>query len=578
MAAIVTLFVWWPFLTGQRVDNHALDWSFRSNYTSYAVTSFRDYGEIPYWVTENDYKQVRLRHRFSFFANPETEVFAPLTWLYLLLPFSLAVRVDLVLHLLLGVFGVAIAGRRLVGKPHLLPSLLVTLLVLCNGAVIAHTVAGHLQFRSFCFFPLVFGLLLGGVAAKSHRSRLLYCATGGALLAIAFYEGNAHLLLHFLFFLCLYFTVHALLRPQERRGAIHAVAITLLTFVGLAAYKLLPAAVALRGYRASYFSAFPDVGSLVHSLFVPTESALRRGGMDLGHHEATSYLGVLGVLAVLVGIARFARPTAQLLLCASVLLTLSLRDPAAIAAKLSLFSSQGAFGRMRLVGLLCLGLCSFYGWQALVNGARRRGRRTYTIVIVFVALLVGAFAVDLRLNAMDAYLDRFAGAPWPELHRARVVAPRLRSTVGSCRLKVAAHGVNWFRFEYSGAGCLSRFCQFRLVAQRPATRVPLRVSGEAVGASEAEQFAVIPTGQSGRFELRYASRSLAVGKWTSLITGILLLVIWGGRLRRYRSAVRGCEASTEVNSAKEGIGPRALRAIAGSPGRRRAARSPESAP
>ncbi|MFN2443619.1 MAG: glycosyltransferase 87 family protein, partial [Thermoanaerobaculia bacterium] len=172
-------------------------------------------GDLPLWNPWNGGGEPWL-------ANPQTGVFYPPAWLFLVLPFSLAYSVFLILHLAILGWGAWTLFRRWAAEG---PALTAAIALMLSGPVFSLLDINN-NLTSFSWLPLVFRL-----AAEREEKRTAgpLCALIGAL-ALAFLGGEP-----------LYAAIGALatlaiLLPRDWRGAIVAGAGS----AALTAVQLLP--------------------------------------------------------------------------------------------------------------------------------------------------------------------------------------------------------------------------------------------------------------------------------------------------------------------------------------------------
>jgi hypothetical protein len=101
----VVVAVWGPFLASSRVDDKSLDWTFRADYVGYELNAIFNDDELPYWVTDDRFEQLRAKGVHDFFANPETDVISLITPFAKVGGLLAAVKISLVLYLGIGVRG-----------------------------------------------------------------------------------------------------------------------------------------------------------------------------------------------------------------------------------------------------------------------------------------------------------------------------------------------------------------------------------------------------------------------------------------------------------------------------------------
>ena len=125
--------VWWPFLHSARVNNHASDWNYRTDYTGYTLHAILDERDFPFWVTSRRFEQLRVKGVHDFFANPETDVLSPLTLLARPFGYFAALKITLLLYLAVGVYGCRCLLRAFGTRASPVATLLLALLGFCTA-------------------------------------------------------------------------------------------------------------------------------------------------------------------------------------------------------------------------------------------------------------------------------------------------------------------------------------------------------------------------------------------------------------------------------------------------------------
>jgi hypothetical protein len=317
LSLALLLVIWWPFLSTATFNAGQADWRYRANYMSYTVKSLFTYGQIPFWATAPHYHQLWSPDAHGFFSNPETEVISPYVPLYAVLDFGTAVRVSLLLHLVIGVAGLY-ALLAFLGARHWSIVALCAVLVYGSGFFVRHVLVGHLQFVSYTYFPAALWLYLRAL----HSSRLTRAAwaslfASGLAVALAYYEGNIHLVIQFLFVLALVAAFTALLSPGARVHAFTTAAGLIVSFFLLAAFKLLPGIAEYGGYRPNDMNTYRSVRQFVDNVLYCLPSPPWPVPHELGF-----YLGIPGAVIVTIGLLNIRKSTLPLVATAFLFLIL----------------------------------------------------------------------------------------------------------------------------------------------------------------------------------------------------------------------------------------------------------------
>jgi hypothetical protein len=541
-AAVVA--VWGPFLASARVNNGLSDWAYRTNYVAYGLNAIFSDHQLPYWATNPDFEQYRMKGVHDFFANPETDVLSLVTPLAKIWDVLTAVKIAVVACLALGVWGCRRLLVVLGGAAGLLPLLIASLLALCNGAFVGHILAGHTQFMATATFPLTLALMLEAFdPALRAATRCLRACLSGALLAMAYYSGAAHPLFYFILgfgVLVPLFTV--LVAPRRFLVVVPSALLVGVSFVALAAWKLLPGVVDFSGYQCNYHGVYASFHDFATELVIPW-SPVGHGY----HHETNFYVGWIGVGLLTFAILglRDRRSIPLLLACFAMASLMFLKGDSRVFS-LPLIRTQGAFQRLRFVLIQGVAVVAATQIQSIVTWIRRRPRRSVRVgVVAVLAALSVCFAFDLWRTAVRhqvnaGCLDRPPQAKGPFDSAPELVPVDRRST----RVEVGRVKANQFEYEYwtSRGGPAS----LRAPSLRASPRAPhLKLAGDGEIVMRDGILTVNVTGAHGRFVLSFAD---PLTSWSLTVTllGLLGLAALGlvarraGRVRaRPPEAVQG---------------------------------------
>ncbi len=355
----VVLTVWWPFFRASRVDNHAGDWLIRAHYLRYELNALLHDRQLPLWVTSPLYEQPRAAGVHELFANPETDVLSLTTLFAIRGGLLRGTKLALAIYLAAGALGARRLVRALTGQASVsfLAPLLLALLALCNGSLVAKAVVGHVQFLSMALFPLALALMVESWdAGLLPRARLFRAALCGALLAVAYYAGNTHPLLHFLLvFPGLFSLLSLLVRPADARIIVPGSLVLVGSFLGVAAFKLLPGVLAFRGYKAAYVVSYSGWWNLVRHLVLHWKKNPAGGDFP---HELNLYVGYFGVAVLLLALTRWSGKARTLPVIALAVAVLALTKDGDVLQRLPLLRTQGVFARFGVQALLAIAVAA----------------------------------------------------------------------------------------------------------------------------------------------------------------------------------------------------------------------------
>lgn len=537
VTAVVAL-VWLPFLRSPRVNDESGDWTFRTDYTAYALHAIFSDHQLPFWVTHPRFEQLRMPGVHDFFANPETDVLSGLTVLARLLPYLGAVKALLVLYLAVGVYGAQRLVRALSGHASAPATLLLSLIVLCNGSYLAHVLVGHVQFMSLALFPLSLALLVEAGAAKvSFAQRLLLGGGAGALLAVAFYGGNTHPLVHFVtLFVAGFSVVSALLGPRSSARTLFAGGVAGAAFVAFAAWKLVPAYADFEGYRADYVIRYDGWRELVRNLV--TDYSHATGSEP---HEQNAYIGWAAVGFLVLAVTGWNRRTVPLVLVLLPLPIVMFAHEGDHLLTLPLLRTQGAVCRLVLPILFGLAVAAAVRLNDVLARARRgessRAFVVYPLLWLLALGLAGKVAKDLHANVLGSVAHAcrqpvpVAKGPFDASPAFTAAHPRRATVIAQ------APTANAFAYTYTQQGDPIR--PELLVARelpRSGDRPHLTLVGDGTLTEYEGYLAVRPSRPQGRFELRFSDprvqRGLVITVLATLGWIVLSVRAWRARKRR----------------------------------------------
>jgi hypothetical protein len=528
---LVVVAVWGPFLASTHVDDASMDWTFRTDYVGYELNALVHDHQFPFWVTDGRFEQLRAKGIHDFFANPETDVLSVITPLAELWGLLAAVKVALIGYLALGVWGCRRLLALLAGKADMLPLLLASLMVLCNGAFAAHILHGHTQFLAMATFPLALAFSFEAFdPALRAAKRSFRACLAGAVLAMDYYSGATHPLFYFL--LCCVvlvplFTV--LLQPKRYRVVLPAAAIVGVSFLVLAAFKLLPGLVDFGDYRANYSLAYDGWSDFARNFVIPWVPV---PGRQL-QHETNIYVGWVGVgvlsMAVLGIRERWCRPL--LLACLATAWMMFLKSDSHLLT-LPLLRTQGVPTRLRFVLIMIVAIIAATQIQRLLAWERVSRRRWLRIGVSLVLLgMSGVLAFDLsRTNVLRhvaiGCLDAEPRSTGPyDLAPDLVPVDRRVATV-----KVDVVEANEFSYEFtmrSGSPALLRAPGLPMSPRPP----HLRLVGDGELTTKDGALAVRVRAPHGHFVLRFYDPVMYWGLAISSV-GLLGLIGFGVALAR----------------------------------------------
>jgi hypothetical protein len=289
IAALVTSsgFCWPVF---RDIENFGLgDWDQHFFYHGVGRKAVVEFGQVPGWNPYYFGGTVCL-------ANPQSRVFAPGFTLVCTLGVAAGLKLDIMLHLAVGLAGAYFLGRRLgLGRPAAMVTSMVAAL---NGAYFWNLAVGHTWFLSVCYGPWIWLCWM-----RARRGELHTAVLAGALLALTWLDGGAYVVM--LLGALLAFQLLAEWRCRSWRHDGLSSVVTVIVALQLAAVKLLPCIEFMRMFpRPTDTRAGYSFWGLAYSLFYPSQTFASENrlhqtagdfwrGFNFGLDENGMYVGVL---------------------------------------------------------------------------------------------------------------------------------------------------------------------------------------------------------------------------------------------------------------------------------------------
>jgi hypothetical protein len=353
------------------------------------------------------------------YVEADTIVVSPFLPAYLLLPMSVALRVEVLGMAILGAAGAYLAASRF-SASHAARALVVVLWAV-NGRWALQTAAGHTWHLAYAWMPWCLYFFerarareIGGGAPSGSIPAL--AATGGSI-AMLVYGGGIYPLPHTVLALAIYALILAVTSRQIR--PLTTLASAGLLGVGLSAPKLFPL---LDGFRKAprliESNETMDLGALYAMLTSRDQAFYSRPArvMPYGWHEWGIYIGVGGALALLLGVI-FVEGRREAALKAVGVLFVALgfgafhpEAPWSLLHRLApVFRSHHVPSRFLYPAVLALALVAAAGLGRSIT--RRSLTRPWLDVVA--ALVVMGIGIDIALVAQKA----MAAAMWMEMPR-----------------------------------------------------------------------------------------------------------------------------------------------------------------
>jgi hypothetical protein len=417
---------WSPLLLGGGL--RAGDWSSHHfHYFDWVRTAIVGYGTLPLymadaWVTPN------------FLANAESPSLGPLVWLLAILPTGGYLKVLLVAHTAVALFGAGLLLRDL--GVAALPSALVAAIFAFGGFFVSHLAMGHHWAMGGAWLPLL--LLLFRRAALGSDAALV---AAGAVDAAALLSGQHQPFVWQNLLLAAFAALWAL----RARAFFPLLRLALVALVagGLGAVKLLPMLAEFSGYAPTARIAGLPPSLLLASLAAPGQepgfsSPALRYAYGAGWWEYAFYVGAPALFCLAAGLAA-ARRVWPLVVPGLFFLALALQWGGGIAASgpwrlvqdLPVWRTQRAPSRFLFVALFCLAVAAAPGLGRLWSAAHARFGRTAAIAG---SLLLVGVAGDLFAASLPWQRAAVGGPIAPRDHRPWPLVVRLPGGGAEARL------------------------------------------------------------------------------------------------------------------------------------------------
>jgi hypothetical protein len=145
-----------------------------------AVLRNAAFGDLPFWNPWYCGGNV-------LWANPQVSLVSPVYLLALVMPLTLAMKINILAHYLVGCLGMHLIVRRIIGVRSAAATVFLVALFVCSGAIALHLRAGHTVYLPVLLLPLVVYCFWQASAGRT-RSVVL----GGAVVGFSILNGGMH--------------------------------------------------------------------------------------------------------------------------------------------------------------------------------------------------------------------------------------------------------------------------------------------------------------------------------------------------------------------------------------------------
>ena len=283
----------WPILV-RPLANGTGDWDQHLFYYA-SVMRNAAFGDWPFWNPWYCGGNV-------LWQNPQVPLVSPVYLLALVMPLTLAMKLNVLGHCIAGFLGMHLLLRRIFGVRSPIVVVYLGSLFVFSGAIALHLAAGHSVYLAAFYLPALLYLFFRA-AAGDTRSAIL----GGVIVGAAILVGGAHVL-PLVAVLLGSFGVGALLVARTAKPLMMAVLIVV-AGAAYAAPKLVPAALFIRSAdfhdrRGVKTPDFMSVEMLRRALWDGSQNKSSKIGPGIQRyawHEYGNYLGWFGAGLALLG-------------------------------------------------------------------------------------------------------------------------------------------------------------------------------------------------------------------------------------------------------------------------------------
>jgi hypothetical protein len=341
-----------------------LDWDQHLFYHAVPRVSLLEYGQFPLWNPYYCGGTVLL-------ANPQSRLLSPSFLLILLFGEVVGIKIDIWLHLVIGLLGTYALARHYQLASSF--AMMASFVFMLSSMYALNLTVGMTWFLSVAYLPWVFLFCLK--AFQNWR----YALASGLGLALMFFGGGAYPLSITILFLAVYSLILASFKEYTLVRVATLLAATLVFAVCIGAIKFFPAIEFLQAQprRIYDYSGF-SLNSLQFSLLsrdqtlgaianLPLEKPGFIDGVTGGMDENGMYIGIIPLGLSLIGIGLHDKRRMFLALCLVVFLWLSFGNrsrPVELWTPLHLlpvYDSMRIAQRFRIVFMLCLSILAGFG-------------------------------------------------------------------------------------------------------------------------------------------------------------------------------------------------------------------------
>lgn len=404
---IATIFVLPIF---SNFDNWGIqDWDVYTFYHAVPRATILDYHQIPLW---NPY----CCGGIVLLANPQTRILSPSFLLILIFNAVRGLKIDILLHLIVGMLGVYWLARHYgLDSPCAIISSSVFML---SGMFASNLTTGIVWFLTVAYLPWAFLFYL-----KAFDD-LKYSFVSGIFLALIFFEGGTVVVI---FTLSLFFIYSLfLIKEQKAAKAGKILCIVLAYGLCLSAIKLFPCLEFMHKYPRYIhdYSGF-SLSSLGYSLFGRDQTVAaidmfmhKSGffkGVSYNMDENGMYIGIIPFLLFLIGLGVHHKRKMPLVLCFIFFLWLSFGNriqfsPWDMLHRFPVYNQMRVAQRFRIIFMLCLSIFAGFGFKTIRDYVSRIVNNR-TLLWFFELICIVVILDDLTVVNSPVWKDAFPISP-----------------------------------------------------------------------------------------------------------------------------------------------------------------------
>lgn len=291
---VLSVYFTWPVLTsGLKLG--ISDWDPLLLFHANVFRSVYEYGQLPFWNPWSCGGN-------PLWQNPQVPLISPTYLLALGMPLIAAIKLNLLLHYLIGFAGMHVLLTR-VFRISFRPALifLASLFVLAGGIAL-HLTVGHATFLPYFYLPWLLYSFLAAVETGAIR----FCIACAAVFALGIYAGGIHIV----FMVGIALGALTVISIPARRDWVPLAALAMTGALALlfAAPKLIPVLFFLRDprlvdIRLVHPNDIMSLDMLLHAFLDPFQY-LRQlfPGQNYGWHEYGNYVGSVGAVTVVAAL------------------------------------------------------------------------------------------------------------------------------------------------------------------------------------------------------------------------------------------------------------------------------------